>query len=96
MCWSLQKEAILSSLFKKKEYVLFALFEAASEIIKPVAYSLSYLGINYFEVWAEWNLSPMGYYLVFIKLLKHKKVDVDCKRPGSADPGSKALLVTGM
>lgn len=72
MCWSSQKEVILSSLFKNKEYVLFALFEAAPEKIKPVAYSSSYLGIDNFEVGAEWNLCPMGYYLVFIELLKHK------------------------
>lgn len=98
MCWSSQKEVILSFLFKNKEYVLFALFEAVPEKIKPVACSLSYLGIDYFEAGAEWNLSPMGYYLVFIKLLRLGDVEVHvyCKRPGGVDPEPKAPLETGM
>lgn len=96
MSWSFQKEVILSYLFKNQEYILFALFEAVPEKIKPVACSLSYLGIDCFEAGAEWNLSPMGYYLVFNKLLKHKEVKlyVDCKRLGSFDPDPKAPLVT--
>lgn len=66
------RKDLFNPLFKNKEYVLFTLFEAVAEKIKAVSYSLSYLGIDSFEAGAEWNLSPMEYYLGFIKLLKQK------------------------
>lgn len=67
MCWNSQKEVILSCLLRNQEYVSFALFEAVAEKIKAAACSLSYLETDYFEVGAEWDLSPMGCYLFFYK-----------------------------
>lgn len=70
MYWNSQKEVILSCLLRNQEYGLFAFLEAVAGKIKAVACSLSYLGTDYFEVGAEWNLSPMGRYPFFYKAVE--------------------------
>lgn len=85
-------------MLRNQGYVSFALFEAVAEKIKAAACSLSYLETDYFEVGAEWDLSPMGCYLFFIKLLKHKDMElcVDLKRLARLHLDPKATLITCM
>lgn len=51
-------------------------FSQLEEKIIAVVCSLSSLGIDYFEVGAEWNLSPKGCYLFSTELLKHKEMEL--------------------
>lgn len=82
-CVEIYKKKLLCPIFleTKNMFCLLSLSQLELKIIAVVC-SLSSLRIDYSEVGAEWNLSPMRCYLFSTELLKHKEMElcVDLKR----------------